>query len=134
MTIMANQFGIPQEVERRVRQRFMICAYCRRPMQEHAGIKGCPSDKSTIEHLNWEGPFFWADGLQEADLVICCGSCNSSRGQKTHVEWFASGYCKLKGITADTVADEVKQYLGRHTQVEESPRQAELGAAPDPAA
>jgi hypothetical protein len=110
---MANQFGIPRDVETRLRQRFKTCAYCRQPMQEHAGVRGCPKDKVTIEHMNWDGPFYWADGLKEEDLVLCCGSCNSSRGKKTLLEWFASDYCKQKGITANTVADEVKQYLGR---------------------
>jgi hypothetical protein len=110
---MANKFGIPQEVEARLRQKFKLCAYCRLPMQEHTGVKGSPRDKATIEHLNLDGPFYWAKGLKEEDLVLCCGSCNSSRGQKILIEWFASEYCKQKGITANTVADEVKQYLGR---------------------
>jgi hypothetical protein len=112
---MANQFGIPQEVERRLRQRFKVCAYCRREMQEYPGVKGCPSDKATIEHLNWNGPFRWSKGLKEEDLVICCGSCNSSRGQKLLTAWFASSYCLQRGIAASTVTEEVKQYLERQS-------------------
>jgi hypothetical protein len=110
---MANRIGIPQEVEHRLRQKFTVCAYCRRELQEHAGVMGCPTDKATIEHLNWDGPFHWWQGLKEEDLVICCGSCKSSRGQKTLAAWFASPYCVQRGITANTVTDEVKQYLKR---------------------
>jgi hypothetical protein len=80
-------------------------------MQEYAGVMGCPSDKATIEHLNWDGPFSWWAGLKEEDLVICCGSCNSSRGQTSLPTWFASSYCVQRGITASTVAEEVKHYL-----------------------
>src|SRR5262245_17464948 len=108
---MANQFGIPQDVESRLRQRFKNCAYCHQPMQEHIGVKGCPSDKVTVEHLNRKGPFYWWEGLLEEDLVLCCGSCNSSRGTKRLVDWFKSRYCVIKGITASGVAEEVKRYL-----------------------
>jgi hypothetical protein len=108
---MANQFGIPQEVESRLRQKFKICAYCRQPMKEYGQVKGCPSDKATIEHLNRNGPIYWWKGLLEEDLVLCCGSCNSSRGTKRLVDWFKSRYCVQKGITASVVADEVKRYL-----------------------
>jgi hypothetical protein len=111
ITNMANKFGIPQEVEDRLRRKFKVCAYCRREMREYAGVKGCPSDKATIEHLNWKGPFYWSGGLKEEDLVLCCGACNSSRGTKLLAVWFTSLYCREKGISAATVADEVKKYL-----------------------
>jgi hypothetical protein len=110
---MANNFGIPQEVEYRLRQKFKVCVYCRGEMQEHAAAIGCPSDKATIEHLNENPPFSWSDGLKEEDFVICCGSCNASRGQKSLTAWFTSSYCVKRGITASTVAEEVKQYLER---------------------
>jgi hypothetical protein len=80
-------------------------------MQGHAGIKGCPSDKVTIEHLNRNGPFHWSDGLREEELVLCCGGCNSSRGTKLLALWFSLSYCRAKGISATTVAEEVKRYL-----------------------
>src|SRR5262249_43554216 len=108
---MANKFGIPQEVESRLRRKFKVCAYCRREMQEYAGVRGCPSDKATIEHLNRNGPFYWSKGLREEDLVICCGGCNSSRGTKRLADWFRSRYCRDKGIRSTTVAVKVRQYL-----------------------
>ena len=108
---MANRFGIPEEVECRLKLRFKVCAYCRREMREYAGVRGCPRDKSTIEHLNRKGPIYWRDGLQEEDLVLCCGGCNSSRGTKLLATWFGSVYCRENGISAKTVADEVRWYL-----------------------
>lgn len=80
-------------------------------MQAHPGVKGCPKDKATIEHLNRKGPFRWSQGLQEDQLVLCCGACNSSRGSKLLTLWFSSSYCREKGVSAATVAEEVKQYL-----------------------
>ncbi len=80
-------------IETRLRRGFKTCAYCARAMKAHRGVRGCPSDKATIEHLNREGPFRWSAGLQERDLVIACARCNSSRGKKRPVDWFTSPYC-----------------------------------------
>lgn len=68
-------------------------------------------DWATIEHLNFAGPFYWKDGLQAEEIVICCGSCNSSRGVKKLPDWFSSPYCIERNITAATVAAPVKKYL-----------------------
>lgn len=108
---MANRFGIPNDVEQRLRSRHPVCAYCRREMVTHARESGCPKDKATIEHLNRNGPFYWLEGLREDELVICCGSCNSSRGRKLLLDWFQSSYCRAEGIGVGTVAPEVRRYL-----------------------
>lgn len=71
-------------------------------------------DCLSIEHLNFDGPFHWSDGLQEIDIVLCCGSCNSSRGQKKLIEWFDSPYCIGKNINSTTVASPVRSYLKRY--------------------
>src|SRR6266581_7365934 len=76
---MGNQFHVPSMVEYRVRRRFRRCAYCGRRMKAHKGVRGCPGDKATFEHLNRQGPFYWSEGLQEKDLVMVCARCNSSR-------------------------------------------------------
>jgi hypothetical protein len=112
---MANKFGIPEEIEADLRRRFKRCAYCHRRMKRYAHTRGCPKDKATIEHLDRNPPFYWEEGLKAADLVICCGSCNASRGQKTLTEWFKSKYCIERKINAGTVAGAVKRYLRRHT-------------------
>ncbi len=108
---MANRFGIPHDVENRLRLRFTACAYCGQAMRQHAQTRGCPSDKVTIEHLNRSGPFYWSQGLREEDLVLCCGACNSSRGASLLADWLESSYCRERGISAATVAEEVRRYL-----------------------
>jgi coenzyme F420-reducing hydrogenase gamma subunit len=80
-------------------------------MKAYIGVKGCPPDKATIEHLNRNGPFYWRESLQEKHLVIACGRCNSSRGRKRLGDWFASAYCREERINSRTVAARVKQYF-----------------------
>jgi len=77
----------------------------------------------TIEHLNCDGPFYWSDGLQPEDIVICCGSCNSSRGAKKLTEWFTTRYCIEKNINAKTVAAPVRTYLRRADEVKKLTKQ-----------
>src|SRR5712691_8493789 len=101
---MANKFGIPREVEAKIRERDKACVYCRCEMRLHHGVVGSPRDKATIEHLNHRRPFYWKDGLEADGIAICCQSCNSSRGQKTHAQWFKSKYCVERSINPDTVA------------------------------
>jgi hypothetical protein len=79
----------------------------------HPFVHGSRTDCATIEHLNFDGPFYWSDGLQVDDIAICCGSCNSSRGIKTLPDWFKAPYCVKKNINANTVAAPVKVYLKR---------------------
>jgi hypothetical protein len=103
------RFGIPHEVECLLRQKFTLCAYCRRELHEYPGVIGCPGDKATIEHLNQNGPFTWP-ALVEEDLVICCGSCNSSRGGQNLTDWFASPYCvqrRISGSLGDQANDSI---------------------------
>lgn len=108
---MTNVFGIPDDVERRIRLRDSRCVYCHCAMKEYRDTRGTPGDKATIEHLRETPPFYWKDGLKEKDIVICCGRCNSSRGKKTLPEWFEAAYCKERNINAHTVADPVRAYL-----------------------
>ena len=110
---MVNAFGIPDDIERSIRARDTVCVYCGGTMKEHSRIRGCPKDKATIEHLNFEGPFYWDEGLKAEDIVICCQSCNASRRDKPLRVWFESAYCIARGINAATVAAPVKEYLGR---------------------
>jgi hypothetical protein len=107
---MANGYGIPRDVESRLREKFKVCAYCRQEMHGYAGVRD-RRQQATIEHLNRDGPFHWSDLLQEEDLVICCGSCNSSRGTKQLAVWFRSTYCRDNGISETTVAAEVREHL-----------------------
>ncbi len=119
---MTNKFGIPEEVEQEIRTRDRRCVYCYKVMVKWS-IRNTKDD-ATIEHLREEGPFYWkshpkADPnkvLKKEDLVICCRSCNSSRGKKSLDEWFNSSYCidgKVK-ISKNTVALPVKNFLRKY--------------------
>ena len=108
---MGNRFQIPPEVEKSLRDRFRVCAYCHKEFKKYPGRPGCPPDKASIEHLNRNGPFYWSEGLKESELVIACCSCNSSRGAKRLRDWFESPFCVDRGITAHTVHPVVQEYL-----------------------
>src|SRR5688572_29072863 len=108
-TIM-NRFGIPVNTIAQIRARDSQCSYCQKEMVYPPSGRR-QSDWATIEHLNFNGPFYWKDGLQAEDVVICCGSCNSSRGVKELREWFKSDYCMSRGINERTVSSHVRAYL-----------------------
>jgi hypothetical protein len=109
---MSNQFGIPKDIELKLRDRDKTCVYCGCTMKA-----GDAKRRPTIEHFNWDGPFYWKEDLKEEDLAICCGSCNSSRGVKTLPDWFESPYCISRKINDKTVAAPVKRYLARTKQI-----------------
>lgn len=75
-------------------------------MQEYPNAIGTPRDKATIEHLNvappWNNP---------ETVAICCGSCNSSRGNKQLADWFETSYCVERNINKGTVAGVVREYI-----------------------
>ena len=107
---MTNKFGIPENELQIIRTRDKKCAYCRKEMLFPFDVNK-RQDSATIEHLNFDGPFYWNKGLQIEDIVICCGSCNSSRGIKKLKDWFKSKYCIEKNINEDTISNPVKEYL-----------------------
>jgi hypothetical protein len=69
------------------------------------------TDMATIEHLNFDKPFYVKYGLMIEDIVICCSACNSSRGVKRLWDWFKSAYCRERNINPDTLAEPVRKYL-----------------------
>jgi hypothetical protein len=107
-----NKFGIPEIELSKIRARDKRCVYCRKAMVYPYLGENC-ADRATIEHLNCDGPFYCNKGLEVRDIVICCGSCNSSRGRKELVEWFKTPYCIERNISARTVAAPVRSYLRR---------------------
>lgn len=107
-----NKFGIPKEVIEAIRVRDVNCAYCGKEMLFPYDRKRA-TGSATIEHLNFDGPFYWKDGLLPEDIVICCGSCNSSRGIKRLEDWFASAYCVKNAICIESVSEAVRDYLKR---------------------
>ena len=107
-----KNFGIPDEALAEFAARDVECVYCRKTMIYPYSVND-RKNSATIEHLNFEAPFHVSEGLQMEDIVMCCGSCNSSRGAKTLPAWFESRYCIEKNISAETVAEPVKNYLQR---------------------
>lgn len=103
---MSNKYGISEKDEKEIRARDKTCVYCHKAMKEYSGISGVSSDKATIEHLNNEGPF-----NEKSTMAICCGSCNSSRGNKELLDWFKTPYCIERNINKETVAEPVKEYI-----------------------
>jgi hypothetical protein len=107
-----KNFGIPDNVLLEIRERDKECVYCHKIMVYPYVAKNS-RDCATIEHLSSDPPFYWSEGLQAHDIVICCGSCNSSRGVKKLADWFKSPYCVAGNINENTVDEPVKSYLKR---------------------
>ncbi len=103
---MANNYGIPDELEKKIRQRDKYCVYCHVKMRQHRQAKGPRSKTATIEHIDNDGSL-----IDENNIVMCCTSCNSSKGVKKIVDWFDSPYCKEKNINKGTVAPFIRKYI-----------------------
>jgi hypothetical protein len=107
---MSNQYGLPEKKLQLIKARDVKCVYCKQEMFKPSS--DIPrNDWATIEHLNhlppWNNP---------KTIAICCGRCNSSRGNKTILEWFNSSFCKKRNVSPSTVAlpvlDYIKDYEG----------------------
>jgi hypothetical protein len=110
---MKNKFGIPKKVLQKLHQRDKKCVYCHKKMIFPYDVNN-RKDSATIEHLNYDGPFYWDKGLKAEDIVFCCGSCNSSRGRKKLTDWFKTNYCIARNINENTVSKSVREYLKRN--------------------
>lgn len=102
---MSNNWNIPDWLEVKVKDRDKKCVYCDVTMKIYARTKGTPGDKATFEHIDNDGP------PSEANIAMCCASCNSSKGVKKLLDWFDSSYCKERNIGKDTVADIIRKYV-----------------------
>lgn len=107
---MKNKFNIPEKELNKIQERDRQCVYCHKKLL-YPYSKNNPKNSATIEHLNFNGPFYWNEGLELKDIVMCCGSCNSSRGIKKLEDWFKTKYCIEKEINENTVAEPVKKYI-----------------------
>ncbi len=110
---MNNKFGIPKEELEKIFPKNKRCAYCHKKMIYPYDVNN-RKDSATIEHLNFDGPFYWKEGLNIEDIVICCSQCNSSRGVKKLTDWFKAEYCKNRNINQNNVTKPVKEYLKRN--------------------
>ncbi len=110
--ILTNKFGIPEKELSKIYKRDKNCAYCHKKLKYPYDPKD-RNNSATIEHLNFDGPFYWNKGLKIEDIVICCGQCNSSRGIKKLSDWFKADYCQKKNINEKTVSEPVKKYISK---------------------
>ncbi|NYZ75258.1 HNH endonuclease [Candidatus Micrarchaeota archaeon] len=97
---MANKWGIPDWLEKKVRGRDQFCVYCHVKFKERD-----PDDKASWEHIDNDGP------PSEDNIALCCFACNRDKRAKKLSEWFDSSYCKKKHINKRTVANIVKKYI-----------------------
>ncbi len=102
---MKNSYGLPKNELQLIKYRDKDCVYCGKKLLEHS--KENPRvDWYTIEHLNYTPP--WNNSKT---VVMCCWSCNSSRGNKKIRDWFNTDYCLSRKITIKTITKEVRKYI-----------------------
>ena len=89
---------IPEVMEIEIRKRDKKCVYC--------GIKF-----SQEIHPTWEHIINDENIITFENIVLCCRSCNSSKGQKLLKDWIETEYCKKKNISYNTVTPIIKNAL-----------------------
>jgi len=100
-----NRWNIPNSLEREVIQRDMACVYC--------GISFEYPNERVGDRPSWEHIINDTKVINRENIVLCCRSCNSSKGARPLSIWLESAYCKRKGIDKNTVATVVKMALKR---------------------
>ena len=98
-----NRWNIPPQLEAEVLARDTCCVYC--DVDFHLPALGRGARPS------WEHIINDARIVTNRNIVRCCISCNASKGAKDIRVWLESPYCKRKGITRDSVAQVVKDFL-----------------------
>jgi hypothetical protein len=101
-----NNWGIPDWLEKEVRERDKACVYCGIQMIEKMPQRGPRNAVATWEHIIND-----ASIISRENIARCCVACNSSKGTKKLSDWLQSSYCKKRGINKDTVAQVVKEAL-----------------------
>ena len=106
-----NRWGIPKEVEQKVRERDSACVYCR--------VEFIEGDKSRTTKPSWEHIVNDIRINGTNNIALCCMSCNASKGSKLLEDWLNSDYCERKGITPDSVAEVVKKAISNPPRLDE---------------
>jgi hypothetical protein len=101
-----NPWGIPDWLEKEVKERDKSCIYCGTQMIEQMPPHGPRKAVATWEHIIND-----ASIITRENIARCCVACNSSKGTKSLSDWLQSGYCKKRSINKDTVAEVVKEAL-----------------------
>jgi len=101
-----NNWGIPDWLEKEVRERDKACVYCGIQLIEKMPPRGPRQAVATWEHIIND-----ASIITRENIARCCVACNSSKGTKKLSDWLQSSYCKKREITKDTVAEVVRDAL-----------------------
>jgi hypothetical protein len=104
-----NKWNIPDWLEREVKDRDRHCVYCR---VELGSSKETRKSMATWEHIVNDARI-----VNRENIARCCSACNSSKGTKMLSNWLDSDYCRMRGITRDTVAEVVKRALAAQPSV-----------------
>lgn len=96
-----NRWNIPKSLEIKIINRDKSCVYCHSEFN-----KDSYKQRATWEHIDNN-----AKNISEDNIVLCCASCNASKGIKMLPEWFTTPYCQNKKINKDTVASIVKKSI-----------------------
>lgn len=100
---MANNWNIPAELEKEVRERDKACVYC--------GNVFLSYKESVKASASWEHVINDASIINRENICLCCRGCNASKGQKKLSVWLQTNYCKERGITSKSVATTIKQAI-----------------------
>ena len=79
----------------------LCCAYCAAGIEDGA--------KLTLDHLT---PYSLGGSNKETNLVTCCISCNSARGNRD-VKGFAAGVAAYKGVEAGEILAGIRNRVRR---------------------
>ena len=113
-----NRWGIPSWLEEEVRERDKSCVYCGAQMVEESPAGGSRRIVATWEHIINDATI-----VTRENIARCCSACNSSKETKDLVDWLHSNYCKIHGITGETVAEVVKEALTTEKRLTPSERE-----------
>jgi len=103
--LMANNWNIPDWLEKEVRERDKTCVYC--------DVEFTPAKVSMKSAASWEHIINDAKIITRENIALCCCGCNASKGQKPLSIWLQSKYCKEHGITPYSVAQIIKQAIAK---------------------
>jgi len=101
-----NIWGIPDWLEREVRERDTTCVYCGIQLIEKMSPRGPRTAMATWEHIINDAKI-----VSRENIARCCAACNSSKGSKKLSDWIQSRYCKVRGVNKDTLAEVVRKVL-----------------------
>jgi hypothetical protein len=96
-----NKWNIPKHLEEKIRARDQECVYCHTKFDNSSYKK-----RATWEHIDNN-----AKNISEKNIVLCCSSCNSSKGIKPLINWLSTIYCQRMKISKESVSPTVKESL-----------------------